>query len=30
MMFVELIDLADRGVRLARQKTAPVFNPTGT
>jgi DNA polymerase III subunit epsilon len=30
MMFVELRDLAERGVRIARQKTAPVFNPTGT
>ena len=30
MMFVELRDLAERGVRNARQKTAPVFNPTGT
>jgi DNA polymerase III subunit epsilon len=29
MMFVELRDLAERGVRIARQKTAPVFNPTG-
>jgi len=30
MMFVELRDLAERGVRIARQKTAPVFNPAGT
>jgi len=30
MMFVELRDLAERGVRIARQKTAPVFNPIGT
>ena len=30
MMFVELRDLAERGIRIARQKTAPVFNPTGT
>lgn len=29
MMFVELRDLAERGVRIARQKTAPVFNPIG-
>ena len=29
MMFVELRDLAERGIRIARQKTAPVFNPTG-
>ena len=30
MMFVELRDLAERGVRIARQNTAPVFNPIGT
>jgi len=30
MMFVELRDLAERGIRIARQKTAPVFNPIGT
>ena len=29
MMFVELRDLTERGVRLARQRTPPVFNPTG-
>jgi DNA polymerase III subunit epsilon len=29
MMFVELRDLSERGVRIARQRTSPVFNPTG-
>ena len=29
MMFVQLRDLAQRGVRIARQRTSPVFNPTG-
>lgn len=29
MMFVQLRDLAARGVRIARQRTSPVFNPTG-
>ena len=29
MMFVQLRDLAERGVRIARQRTSPVFNPTG-
>jgi DNA polymerase III subunit epsilon len=29
MMFVKLRDLAERGVRIARQRTSPVFNPTG-
>jgi len=29
MMYVELRDLRERGVRIARQRTAPVFNPTG-
>jgi DNA polymerase-3 subunit epsilon len=30
MMFVQLRDLAERGVRIPRQqRTAPVFNPTG-
>lgn len=29
MMFVELRDLAERGVKIARQRTTPVFNPTG-
>jgi DNA polymerase III subunit epsilon len=29
MMFVELRDLTERGVRIARQRTSPVFNPTG-
>jgi DNA polymerase III subunit epsilon len=29
MMFVELRDLAERGVRIGRQSTSPVFNPTG-
>ena len=29
MMFVELRDLAERGVRIARERSSPVFNPTG-
>ncbi|UFX47093.1 3'-5' exonuclease [Bradyrhizobium sp. 41S5] len=29
MMFVQLRDLAQRGRRIARQRTSPVFNPTG-
>lgn len=29
MMFVALRDLRERGVRITRQRTAPVFNPTG-
>ena len=29
MMFVELRDLAERGVRIAREHSSPVFNPTG-
>ena len=29
MMFVKLRDLAARGVRIARQRTSTVFNPTG-
>ena len=29
MMFVQLRDLTARGVRIARQRTTPVFNPTG-
>ncbi|MBR0830351.1 3'-5' exonuclease [Bradyrhizobium manausense] len=29
MMFVQLRDLTERGVRIARQRTSPVFNPTG-
>ena len=29
MMFVQLRDLAKRGVPIARQRTGPVFNPTG-
>jgi DNA polymerase III subunit epsilon len=29
MMFVELRDLTDRRVRIARERTSPVFNPTG-
>jgi DNA polymerase III subunit epsilon len=29
MMFVELRDLRERGVKIARQRTAPVYNPTG-
>ena len=29
MMFVQLRDLAQRGGRIARQRTSPVFNPTG-
>ncbi|QOZ10021.1 3'-5' exonuclease [Bradyrhizobium sp. CCBAU 51765] len=29
MMFVQLRDLTRRGVRIARQRTSPVFNPTG-
>ena len=29
MMFVQLRDLAQRGVLIARQRTSPVFNPTG-
>ena len=29
MMFVKLRDLAERGVRIARQRTSTVFNPTG-
>ena len=29
MMFVQLRDMAERGVRIARQRTTPVFNPTG-
>ena len=29
MMYVEVRDLRERGVRIARQRTAPVFNPTG-
>jgi DNA polymerase III subunit epsilon len=29
MMFVELRDLKERGFRIARQRTSPVFNPTG-
>ena len=29
MMFVELRDLTERGVRLSRPRTSPVFNPTG-
>jgi DNA polymerase III subunit epsilon len=29
MMFVELRDLTQRGVRLSRPRTSPVFNPTG-
>lgn len=29
MMFLQLRDLAKRGVRIARQRTSPVFNPTG-
>ena len=30
MMFLQLRDLAARGVRIARQRTVNVFNPTGT
>ena len=29
MMFVQLRDMAERGVRIPRQRTTPVFNPTG-
>ena len=29
MMFVELRDLAERGVWIARERSSPVFNPTG-
>lgn len=29
MMFVQLRDMAERKVRIARQRTTPVFNPTG-
>jgi len=29
MMFVELRDLTERGIRLSRPRTSPVFNPTG-
>jgi DNA polymerase-3 subunit epsilon len=29
MMFLQLRDLTERGVRIARQRTSPVFNPTG-
>ncbi|WGD55028.1 3'-5' exonuclease [Bradyrhizobium sp. CB1650] len=29
MMFLQLRDMAERGVRIARQRTSPVFNPTG-
>ncbi|MDN5001778.1 3'-5' exonuclease [Bradyrhizobium sp. GCM10027634] len=29
MMFVQLRDLTERGVRIPRQRTSPVFNPTG-
>jgi len=29
MMFVQLRDLTERSVRIARQRTSPVFNPTG-
>lgn len=29
MMFLQLRDLAKRGVRIARQRSSPVFNPTG-
>jgi DNA polymerase III subunit epsilon len=29
MMFLQLRDLAERGVRIARQRTSSVFNPTG-
>jgi len=29
MMFVQLRDLTERGVRIARQRTGPVFNPMG-
>lgn len=29
MMFLQLRDLAKRGVRIARQRASPVFNPAG-
>ncbi|MCP3467882.1 3'-5' exonuclease [Bradyrhizobium sp. CCGUVB23] len=29
MMFLQLRDLAERGIRIERQRTSPVFNPIG-